>query len=266
MDETMAHKHENIYSIDFYAYASKLRGLNPGFKVFFAVATLLLCIIADSVWVSAAVILTMGWLTVVRGKLPLSSYIPLLTIPLAFMVMGSIAIAVGIAGQPVGNYYLNLHWFYLYVTKAGIIQALHLMLKALGAVSAMYMLVLSTPSGEIIAVLRRLHVPKLIIELMNMIYRFIFILMDAQCKMKNSARSRLGYCDFKTACRSFGSTAGNLLVIALKKANMYYDALVSRCYDGELLFLEEEKKVTAVQMAAACSYLILLAALWFITS
>lgn len=262
----MAHKHENIYSIDFYAYASKLRGLNPGFKVFFAVATLLLCLIADNVWVSAAVILTMAGITVMMGKLPLRSYIPLLTIPFAFMVMGSIAIAVGISEQPAGNYNLNLHWFYLYITKAGVLKALRLMLRAMGAVSAMYMLVLSTPSGEIIAVLRRLHVPKLIIELMNLIYRFIFILIDAQCKMKNSAQSRLGYCDFKTACRSFGSTAGNLLVIALKKANVYYDALVSRCYDGELLFLEEEKNVTAVQAVAACSYLVLLAALWIITS
>lgn len=251
-------------SIDFYAYASRLRGINPSFKVFFSMSALLLCIAFDNVWVSGTVLLTMGLLTVLKGKLAARKYLSLLTLPLAFMVMGSIAIAVGISDHPVGNHYVNLHWFYLYITKTGVIKVLHLLLKALGAVSAMYMLVLSTPSGEIISVLRKLHIPKLIIELMNLIYRFIFILMDVQCKMKHSAQSRLGYCDFKTSCRSFGSTAANLLIVSLKKANTYYDALVSRCYDGELLFLEEEKKVTAFQIAAAFSYLFLLTAIWLI--
>lgn len=251
-------------SIDFYAYASRLRGINPSFKVSFSMSVLLLCMILDNVWVSAAVIITMGLLTVVKGKLSARKYAALLTIPLAFMVMGSAAIAVGISDYPVGRYYVNLYWFYLYLTKSGVISALHLLLKAMGAVSAMYMLVLSTPSGEIISVLRKLHIPKVIIELMNLIYRFIFILMEVQCSMKHSAQSRLGYCDFKTSCRSFGSTAGNLLIVSLKKANTYYDALISRCYDGELLFLEEEKKVTAFQIAAAFFYLFLLTGLWLI--
>ncbi|MEG2123216.1 MAG: cobalt ECF transporter T component CbiQ [Clostridium sp.] len=261
----MAHKHENVYSIDFYAYHSKLRALNPGFKVLLTILILLLCIMADSPIVSTTVILSMGYLTVVKGHLSFSRYLSLLTIPISFMLIGSIAIAVGVAGEPTGDCYLNLHLFYLYVTKNSMIRALQLMLKAFGAVSATYMLVLSTPAGEIISVLRQLHIPKLVIELMNMIYRFIFILMDVQCSMRHSAESRLGYCDFKTSCLSFGRTAGNLLLLSLKKANTYYDALISRCYDGELLFLEEEKKVTGIQVAAACVYLSLLIILWYFT-
>ena len=49
------------------------------------------------------------------------------------------------------------------------------MFKALGAVSALYMMTLTTPLSEIIAVLRKAHIPKLIIELMNMIYRYILL-------------------------------------------------------------------------------------------
>ena len=84
---------------------------------------------------------------------------------------------------------------------------------------------LSTMSGEIFSVLKKCHVPKLIIELMNMMYRFIFILLDTNSKMRNSAESRLGYTDFRKALYSFGSTASNLFVVSMKRGNQFFDAL-----------------------------------------
>ena len=46
--------------------------------------------------------------------------------------------------------------------------------------------------------------------------------------MKNSAKARQGYCDFKTSCYTFGSIASNMFIISLKKANAYYDAMEAR--------------------------------------
>ena len=82
--------------------------------------------------------------------------------------------------------------------------------------------------------------------------------------MKNSVQSRLGYIDFKTACYSFGSTAGNLLIVSLKKANSYYDAMESRCYNGEMLFLEEEKPIYNRQIIYFVIYFIMLISMWII--
>ena len=97
-----------------------------------------------------------------------------------------------------------------------------------------------------------------------MIYRYIFIMLDTQRKMKNSAESRLGYCDFKTSCLSFGGIASNLFIVSLKKANAYYDAMESRCYDGDLLFLEEEKPLTQKQVLWALMYLAILIVIYFV--
>lgn len=173
------------------------------------------------------------------------------------------AVAFGISKNPTGDYAISLHWFYLYLNKADIMSAAALFLKAMGAVSAMYFMALSTSAGELISVLRKAHVPKLIVELMNIIYRFIFILTEVQGKMKRAAVSRLGYVDFRTSCSSFGKIAGNLFVLSLKKADTYYDAMISRCYDGEILFLEEEKKVTAVQIVGMTMYLLALLVIWY---
>ena len=145
------------------------------------------------------------------------------------------------------------------------LKAGNLVLKALGAVSALYMMTLTTPLSEIIAVLRKAHVPKLIIELMNMIYRYIFIMIDTHSRMKNSAESRLGYCDFKTSCYSFRQVASNLLVVSLKRGNNYYNALEARCYNGDLQFLEEEKQVKAGQVVMAVIFIIILLLIWFFT-
>ena len=186
------HSHgEGGLSIDYYAYASRLRSVNPVFKVGFSVAVLILTICLNQPAVSLFVILSMGFLTIQRGGVDFFDYLSLMTIPIVFMIMGSIAIAIGFSRQPIGQFHLNLHFFYVYCSVESIKQALFLILKAFGAVSAMFMLTLSTPSSEIISALKHFHVPKLIIELMNMIYRYIFIMLDTQRKMKNSAESRL---------------------------------------------------------------------------
>lgn len=257
------HSHEDgSPSIDYYAYASGLRRVNPVYKVVLSAAVLILTIGFDEPLVSLFVILTMGIATIWMGGVHVRDYCSFMTIPIVFMVMGSLAIAIDFSVQPVEQFSLNLHFFYLFVTKEGVKKALCLILKAFGAVSAMFMLTLSTPACEIISALRKLHVPKMIVELMNMIYRYIFIMLDTQRKMRNSAQSRLGYCDFKTSCLSFGGIASNLFIVSLKKANAYYDAMESRCYDGDLRFLEEEKPVTKMQIVAAVSYVTMMTAVF----
>lgn len=263
----IGHKHgEGVFSIDYYAYISKIKKWNPSFKVLFSVLVLVLCIVLNNIYVSSFILITMGYITIVRGGIPLHEYISLMTIPIVFIIMGSITIAIGFSKSPIGEYNLNLYFFYIYTSADALMKMAALMLKAFAAVSAMYMMTLSTPSGEIISVLRKSKIPKLVIELMNMIYRYIFVIMDTQCKMKNSAQSRLGYVDFKTSCVSFSGTASNLLIVSLKKANTYYDALESRCYDGELLFLEEEKKITKKQIIFGIIYIIVLMSIWSVTA
>lgn len=259
----MKHEHVGVTSIDYYASISGMRSWNAGFKMLFAICTLLFCIIAGNLYISVAVILSMGILTVGKGKLPLHDYLHFLKIPLAFVLMGTLAISMGIATKPAGDFSVSLHWVTIYFTKEGFKQALLVAAKAFGALSAMYMLCLSTTTGEIITVLRFVHLPKLIVELMHMIYRFIFIMLDAQSRMKSAAISRLGYVDFKTSCRTFGSIAGNLLVVSLKRANAYYDAMLARCYDGDMRFWQEKKPLKPKQIVGAMLYFIFLILLYF---
>lgn len=263
----MIHNHEKpqrFSSIDFYSADSRLRGWNAGFKMGVGMAALCLCVGANRLSVSLFVILTMGALTVGAGGLSLPLYLKLFTVPAAFFLMGTAAIAIGVSRVPYGDFYISLPWFCLYVTKIGLWQAFLLIIRALGAVSGMYMMALTTPVGEMIGVLKRIHVPGLIVELMYLIYRFIFVLMDTHSQMRQAAGSRLGYGDFATSCRTFGSTAGNLLIASLRKADVYYDSMLSRCYDGDLCFLEEKKSIRPWQAVSSAAYFLAIAVLWLI--
>ena len=257
---SVGHKHGgSVLSVDYYAYASHMRSWNATFKVIFSMLCLLLCLILNNIYVSIAVILIMGYMTVVIGGLELDHYISMLLIPIVFLLFGSAAIAVGFSWNSVGQYNLNVFgWFYIYCSQASLWKASCLIFKALGAVSALYMMTLTTPLSELIVVLRKAHIPKVIIELMNMIYRYIFIMLDTHSRMKNSAEARLGYVDFKTSCYSFGQVASNLLIVSLKRGTDYYNALESRCYNGDLQFLEEEKPIRKNQVAGAAVVVALL--------
>lgn len=239
-------KHEHVYSIDYYAYQSPLRTWNPTFKVLFVLAVLLLCLVENHMAVSAFVIASMAVMNIRRNRVCLKEYLGLLSIPLLFIVTGCAAVAV--------EFGFGAEGWYFSIAPSGILRSLALMLRALACISALYLLVLSTPMSEIISVLRSFHVPRLITELMNLIYRYIFILMDTQVRIRNAAEARLGYVGFKTSCYTFGRSMGSLLASSLRRAGMYYDAMESRCYDGELSFLEEKKSVKAQQLLAAAAY------------
>lgn len=240
--------------IDYYAYQSKLKSINGGIKILFAVVTLCLVVGMSRLPVSLFVTVTMGILTVAAGRTPWKAYLQFMMIPLGFMVFGGIVIAVQLTGAPVGRWNVSLKFFYLCITEKSLQTALQVFFKAMAGMSTLYMMALSTPVSEILLVLEKLHLPGLLVELMHLIYRYIFILLETAKQMQTAAKARLGDCNFFRSCISFAGIAGNLFIISLKKAGIYYDALLARGYDGRLEFLQEERQVKGGHVAFCMAY------------
>jgi cobalt/nickel transport system permease protein len=131
---------------------------------------------------------------------------------------------------------------YVGIVKTGIVTAFRLFFKALGAASCLYYLSLSTPLVDILSTLRRLRCPKLLLELMGLMYRSIFVLLETAETMIIAQNSRLGYSDVRTGFRSMSALASTLFIRAYKRSEDLYIALEARGYDGELNVLEEPFK------------------------
>ncbi len=112
--------------------------------------------------------------------------------------------------------------------------------RALSAVSITYFLALSTPMTCFFESLYKLKLPKLFISLMELIYRYIFILIDEAAAMYKAQKLRLGYRDFKSSLLCISELAAMLFIRAYKRADFSYQALLSRGYDGDITTISQE--------------------------
>lgn len=247
--------------IDKLAYTSPIRKYSPVLKSGFAVGSLLVCVGARSFIVSVFVLILMGYLTVHAGKVSLPTYRNMILAPATFLLLGTLAILFDITHNPLDLVSIPIGNVYLSISKANLIETLRLIIVAISSVSCLYFLSSTTPMLDLIYVLKRLHMPWLITELMMLIYRFIFVLGDISAAIMLSQESRLSTISKKTHIKAIGLMLSVLLVRAVSKANILYDAMESRCYDGRIEVLEEAAHSTNKQQAALGLYLIALVSL-----
>lgn len=229
-----------MLAIDRLSYQSRLRYVNTGEKFAFSVITLCLCVAGRSILLSLYIFFTVSLLTVLKGGVPLSRYLSLLAVPLAFLVMNAAVLGLSIRREPLELFSFSLGGWCLTAGRDTVFYALRVFLTAMAGVSCLYFLSLSTPMTDLVVYLRRLGLPGLIAELMLLIYRFIFVLLECAHAIAVSQDARLGNRDFKTSLLSFSALVSSLFVRAVNRSGILYDAMESRCYDGVLDVLSEE--------------------------
>lgn len=229
-----------MLNIDKYAYASRLKKKDPMQKLFFAVLTLGVCLWANSIPISILILLIMGTVIVGMGHISFKVFVRLMLIPIGFLTLGTATIAFNI-GLNSEDFIFSFFVFekYIGLSRNGAAQAIVIFFKALGAVACLYYLSLNTPMVDLLSAFKKLRCPSLIIELMSLIYRFIFVLMETAETMFTAQKSRLGYDRVSSGYRSMGMLVSSLFIRSYKKADILYTALEARGYEGELHVLEE---------------------------
>lgn len=246
--------------IDKLSYSSKLRHRNPTIKFIFTVITLLVCVLSRSITVSLITLVVMGSLIVIYNGTSLSYFLKLMSLPLAFLILSTVAIVINFSSEPLSAFAIPFFRWYITGSMEGVLYAVQLILTALSAVSCLYFLSLTTPITDILMVLKRLHCPELLIELMLLIYRFIFVLLDLASALTIAQKSRLGNKDLKTSCKSVGSLMAVLLVRSFQKSGKLYDAMESRCYTGKIMVLNEGYNTKTGEIVFICMFEVLLIA------
>ena len=229
-----------MIKIDTYAYGSQLKRIDPLQKFLFATITLGVCLWADTIVISIAVLFIMGWVTIRMGRTPILLFLKLLLIPMSFLMIGVVTIVINFSSNTHGFLFsLPIASSWIGVSKAGIVEATQLFFRVLGSVSCLYFLSLSTPIVDLLSVLRKLKVPQLMVEMMGLVYRYIFVLLDTANTMFIAQSSRHGYVNVITGYRSLGALASTVFIRAYKRSNDLYTALEARGYEGELSVFEE---------------------------
>ena len=255
------YKKDDEKTLEYYSYNSKINSWNPHLKFWYSMVLIVLGIILSNIYISISIVFICGFITIFLGKISLKKYIDFFKVPTIFLLISVAVININFSKNITDFYYFNIGDLYIYTTDENIKKSCILFWRALSGVSSMYMLALSTPLNEIIYVIKKVRTPQIIIELMYLVYRFIFIMRDSYKSMRKSIESRLGFRDYRISLLSFGKIISNILIISLRKSNSFYDSMESRGYKGEIRFFIKEKginKKAIIGMGLSIIYLIVL--------
>ncbi|HWP95286.1 MAG TPA: cobalt ECF transporter T component CbiQ [Syntrophomonadaceae bacterium] len=224
-----------------HSYHNRWRAIHPRDKIAFALVTLLLGLFSCTLLPPLSILLAMGFITVFQAKVPGSFYLKLFCVPAGFLLVGAVSVALILSTSNTDLLYsIRVGAYYLGVTNVGINQAVLLLTRSASAVSCVLFLSLTTPLEDLTGQLERWKVPYIIIEMMTLIYRFIFIFWEQAVVIHTAQAARLGHVDPKTSLRSLGYLLSSLFLTVIKRSNALYNALVARGYSDCLRFLEEE--------------------------
>lgn len=106
--------------------------------------------------------------------------------------------------------------------------------KAWLSAVCMLLLAATTRTADLLAGLRRLHVPAVFVMLLSFIARYVSVLADQLRSLRTALASRAPRLRRTVLLRALGGMAGNLFVRSYERGERVYAAMLSRGYTGTL--------------------------------
>lgn len=227
--------------IDDYAYRNKLSKVNPNVKFAIGMLLLILALINPYNYISLLIIGIMSFIIVGIAKIEFKDYIHFIKTPLVFLIVSIIMILLNFSKDKESLLYsINLGSLYIGVSNESIVSSTRLFFRALSCLTCIYFIMLTTPFNQLIFVLKKLHLPDIVLEISMLMYRFIFIFMEEVADIRKSQELRFGYINLKNGYNSFGL----LVNMLFKRMMIRYDemsiALDMKLYDGTFYIVEED--------------------------
>lgn len=219
--------------IDKYAYTNRLTNSNPFIKFVIVVIALSIATITKSNYVNLLILAVMILLTTIVAQIPLDKYLKMLFIPSTFLLLSIITILFSISKVDIYIWSINLFDNYIGITSGSTEQSILLTTRVFAAIASTFFLGLTTPLNMLIRVFKRLKIPNSIIELIVLIYRFIFILLQEAYEIHNGQELKFGYLNTRNSLNSLGLLLRSLFVRMLLSYKDMVLVLECKLYDGE---------------------------------
>ena len=245
--------------MDALAYSSRMLNWAPLGKLLLVIVVLIANVMTDSV-VTAFAVLAIG--------LALMAYSTNMRIP--FMLAVAIGEAILILIVACGIISINgdpsepciwradFLWLDLYMTADSFNQAWLVMIRAVAGITVMMAFATSTPIPHLAQALRQIRIPDEICEIVVLIYRYAFLLLERMDTMWSAANSRLGFTGFKRSMRTIASIAVGIFTSSMNLADKAQVSLDCRGYRGYFPIWNRPQRAGVGWVAAAVAVFVLL--------
>lgn len=138
---------------------------------------------------------------------------------------------------------LTLGTWEITVTIPGVERFFSIALKSWISVQAAILLTATTQFPDILTAMRAVRVPRLLVAIIGLMWRYIFVLADEALRLMRARVARSGEGDvpgyrkggqISWRAQTAGGMAGNLFLRSIERSDRIYFAMLSRGYDGEV--------------------------------
>ena len=232
----------HVHFLDPYRpHPSPVHALDARIKLLLTVAFILACALTPAgawfvyvllfAFILAVVILSELGVVYVLKRSALALPFMLAAVPLLFTVQGS------------SIWSLTLGGLKLSISQEGLVRFLSITINSWLSGVAAIVLASSTTFPDLLAAMRSLHIPRLLVSIFGLMWRYLFVLVDEALRLQRARAARSGELtqpgikpggSLAWRARVTGGMAGNLFLRGLERSDRIYLAMVSRGYDGEV--------------------------------
>jgi len=196
--------------------------------------------------------------------------LPLLIKRVFFLFLFPLSISIFIPFTNRGNvvYGLDMNFFMLSITDNGIMIFFTAILKSFLSLIVFTSLVISTKDMELLGGLRKIYLPKVIVSIIFLMYRYLFLIRDEAKAGQLAINSRVFQKSYHNVNKRLAYLAGSLFIKSFDRAENIYKSMESRGFEGEFHELDNfernNKKNNLSGWITAAVFILALAAIKFI--
>lgn len=219
--------------IDKIAYDNRLVEISPSLKGWAYLFLLVGCFLSPP-WIQLIGIVPLSIATIYVAKVTPKRYLKWLMIPAPFLALSLLTIlfTVGTRKQdllvaiPVFSRYVG-------VSQASLDMGIRLFFRSFSCLVCTYFFILTVPFQQLLQMMKKAHLPALLIELTMLMYRFIFIFADEFLILKRSQDMRFGFRGLKNSYQSLGMMIKLLFLQTFDRFNKMVVSLEMKFFNGD---------------------------------
>ncbi|GIM31252.1 cobalt ECF transporter T component CbiQ [Paraclostridium bifermentans] len=223
-----------MLEIDNCAYLNNIKDVNPLIKLGITFIGVIASMLTQNANIHILIMLFMTALILFIARVDMKLYIKCLKIPIIFLIIGIGLNLINISFEN-KHYIFNVNILGLYIgtTEFAVKSSVNILLRAMSCIISIYFLILTTPFNQLIIVLKKLHIPHTLIELMILIYRFIFIFIEEAEEIYKSQQLKFGYTNLRTSYNSMSLLIKTLFFRMMRRYEDMSISLDIKLYDGK---------------------------------
>jgi cobalt/nickel transport system permease protein len=218
---------------------SVIHALDPRVKFVFTLAFILtMALLPVGAWPVYVLMLAFSLSIMVLSELGIKYVLKRSMLALPF-VLAAVPLLFTVKGPAL--FTLSIGSLSLTITATGLERLLSIMFKSWVSVQMAIVFAAATPFPDMLLAMRAVKIPRLIVGLFGLMWRYMFVMVDEAIRLMRARASRSGAIEgakpggnIAWRAKVTGGMAGNLFVRSLDRGERIYAAMAARGYDGEI--------------------------------